>query len=246
MTPGPAPAVDVETAPGGGSVRAAGRPPGPTTGPGAGGAARGGAGPAKGIVRDSWSPYTGTPECDPEEISAVTRHPTPDPPRQCDRAPGASVQTSFPFVEGPFSPQHTASVWIGPRADDAEGGEGQTSHAFASQWAEGEIEGQTSHAITRAERRDPRTTPSRMGKTRRKCNESYLELEAFRNERGNCNVPKSRGQLGRWVHNQRQNRKNDNLSEECIHKLDGLGFNWGTTRGPQGPPRPWDERLEEL
>mmetsp|Transcript_38311 Transcript_38311/g.86207 ORF Transcript_38311/g.86207 Transcript_38311/m.86207 type:complete len:111 (-) Transcript_38311:121-453(-) len=88
-----------------------------------------------------------------------------------------------------------------------------------------------------------------MGKARRnpgneqQWNMMYLELEAYRDERGNCNVPKRHGQLGTWVHHQRQARKKGKLSDERIRKLDDLGFDWGTNLGPQ---RSWDERLEEL
>ncbi|EJK47752.1 hypothetical protein THAOC_33510 [Thalassiosira oceanica] len=70
----------------------------------------------------------------------------------------------------------------------------------------------------------------------------YRELEAFKAEHGHCNVPQRQGALGKWVHNQRTERKNDKLSEKRVQKLDGLGFVWK----PRSSPMTWDERLAEL
>ena len=73
--------------------------------------------------------------------------------------------------------------------------------------------------------------------------ERFDELEDFKAEHGHCKVPRSRGPLGRWVQTQRHVYKKGKLSEELIRKLDGLNFNWETTRGT---PITWDERFNEL
>ena len=70
----------------------------------------------------------------------------------------------------------------------------------------------------------------------------YRQLEDFKAEHGHCNVPKSQELLGRWVEYQREAYRKSKLSEERARKLDDLGFEWST----RGPPRTWDERLEEL
>ncbi|EJK68864.1 hypothetical protein THAOC_09923, partial [Thalassiosira oceanica] len=77
--------------------------------------------------------------------------------------------------------------------------------------------------------------------------ERLEELREYKAAHGNCNVPKRKGfPLGGWVDKQRRQYRNDKLSGERVRKLNGLGFNWGTTQGPRGPLRPWDERLQEL
>jgi hypothetical protein len=64
-----------------------------------------------------------------------------------------------------------------------------------------------------------------------KCiNNSYKQSEQikiFMAENGNCNVPckyPKNPKLGRWVHTQRNQRKNGELSAERIEILDGIGF----------------------
>ena len=71
--------------------------------------------------------------------------------------------------------------------------------------------------------------------------EWFRELDAFKAKHGHCNVPQKQGPLGVWVHSQRP--KKGKLSEDRAQKLDDLGFNWGTRRGPRGT---WDERLGAL
>jgi hypothetical protein len=54
--------------------------------------------------------------------------------------------------------------------------------------------------------------------------------------------PKQSEVLGRWVSNQRQKKKNGNLSAERISTLEALsGWSWGEKQ-----KTPWDVRLEEL
>ena len=73
-------------------------------------------------------------------------------------------------------------------------------------------------------------------------NERYRELEAFKTKRGHCNVPQRQGPLGKWVKNQRTERKGDKLSAERIQRLDDIGFVWEL----RSSPLTWDERLDEL
>ena len=88
----------------------------------------------------------------------------------------------------------------------------------------------------------PRATPNQKdGKIRSAWNAMFRELDAFKAEHGHCNVPQSHGSLGGWVHSQRQRKLK--MSEDRLQKLVGLGFNWGTARGPRNT---WGERLEEL
>ena len=70
------------------------------------------------------------------------------------------------------------------------------------------------------------------------------ELERYKTEHGHCNVPDSQGPLGRWVTYQRKRRNEGKMPADQIQKLDGLGFDWGTTRAAITPT--WDERLVEL
>ena len=72
--------------------------------------------------------------------------------------------------------------------------------------------------------------PGPPGGTNSIWNERFDELAKYKAEHGHCNVPASRGSLGRWVHNQRSYVKKGELSKECVKGLDGLDFNWGTLR----------------
>jgi hypothetical protein len=60
----------------------------------------------------------------------------------------------------------------------------------------------------------------------------FGELEEYRIENGDCNVPQRyelNPQLGTWVANQRKRR--EKLAAERIAKLDRLGFQWSAARG---------------
>ena len=69
------------------------------------------------------------------------------------------------------------------------------------------------------------------------------ELEAFKKKHGHCNIPvrsKTHATLGRWVHNQRQQRKQGQLNEERIRRLDELGLTWSFVADG------WEKRFNEL
>ena len=70
------------------------------------------------------------------------------------------------------------------------------------------------------------------------------ELEEYRVQHGNCNVPTNGGSLGIWVNSQRQMFRKNRLSEDRITILTDMGFNWGTSRGEK--TRTWGERYSEL
>ena len=55
------------------------------------------------------------------------------------------------------------------------------------------------------------------------------ELEEYRVQHGNCNVPTNGGSLGIWVNSQRQMFRKNRLSEDRITILTDMGFNWGVS-----------------
>ena len=59
----------------------------------------------------------------------------------------------------------------------------------------------------------------------------FNELVQYKAKHGDCNVPRSRGQLGRWVHNQREKYKTGKLSQDRIDRLNGIGFDCTPPRG---------------
>ena len=54
----------------------------------------------------------------------------------------------------------------------------------------------------------------------------FNELVEYKANHGDCNVPARQGQLGRWVHNQRSNYKEGKLPQDCIDRLNDIGFDW--------------------
>ena len=71
----------------------------------------------------------------------------------------------------------------------------------------------------------------------------YLELIAYKELYGNCNVPngyKENLQLAMWVSNQRKNYNEGLLDDERIHLLGSLGFQWNPYA------EAWEERYLEL
>jgi len=60
------------------------------------------------------------------------------------------------------------------------------------------------------------------------------ELVQYKLNHGDCDVPRSWGQLGIWVNAQRNKYKKDNLSQDRIDRLNGIGFDWTP---PMGRPR---------
>ena len=81
--------------------------------------------------------------------------------------------------------------------------------------------------------------PRRMGSG--SWDERLDELKKYKAEHGNCTVPCKQGTLGKWANNQRWARSKGKLSEECVRKLDDLGFNWGSSHDET-----WDEHFDEL
>jgi Helicase associated domain len=71
----------------------------------------------------------------------------------------------------------------------------------------------------------------------------FIELEGYRDQHGDCNVPKVSGenpQLGAWVGGQRRAKKTGKLSSAHEQRLDKLGFDWDTKLTG------WDTRFEVL
>ena len=52
----------------------------------------------------------------------------------------------------------------------------------------------------------------------------FNELVQYKAKHGDCDVPWSQGQLGRWVHKQRTTHKKGKLSRDRIDRLTGIGF----------------------
>ena len=58
-------------------------------------------------------------------------------------------------------------------------------------------------------------------------NQMFHELSAFGNMHGHCRVPRTHGDLARWVEKQRHHRRSINrLSNERVAGLDSVGFVW--------------------
>ena len=60
----------------------------------------------------------------------------------------------------------------------------------------------------------------------------FQELKEYQEAHGNCNVSSRLGSLGKWVSTQRQkywllkDEKHSPLSDDCICKLESIGFQW--------------------
>ena len=54
----------------------------------------------------------------------------------------------------------------------------------------------------------------------------FKELVQYKARHGDCSVPQSHGQLGRWVDTQRRQYKKDKLSQNRVDRLDSIGFDW--------------------
>jgi hypothetical protein len=82
--------------------------------------------------------------------------------------------------------------------------------------------------------------PSLAAMPAQRWNENFEQVRRFREEHGRWPIQRRDGALGRWCNTQRQAKKGDNhhvISPAQIAKLDGIGFEWGTTRTPE---QRWD------
>jgi len=80
-------------------------------------------------------------------------------------------------------------------------------------------------------------------------------LRKYKDEHGDCNVPLKyppNPKLSFWVRTQREQyrllkekKRNSNMTEERIQKLEGLGFVWAL-KAQRGPNAKWDDRLQEV
>ena len=74
----------------------------------------------------------------------------------------------------------------------------------------------------------------------------FDELQRYKQAQGNCDVPwkwQDNPQLGRWVSQQRQDRKNGTLHPERQRWLDEIGFDW---RADSSKVEEWATRFEQL
>jgi hypothetical protein len=78
----------------------------------------------------------------------------------------------------------------------------------------------------------------------------YNELVRWKEEHGNCNVPQSDPNLGKWVKMQRdyynnttagKKQRKGSLTQDKIDKLEAIGFEWRLLKMVG-----WDKRFEEL
>ena len=68
----------------------------------------------------------------------------------------------------------------------------------------------------------------------KKCSDMFDELQEYKDEHGNTNVPRNHAQnnlkLGRWVDNQRTQYKKGKLDSERVTKLENLKFQWDLSK----------------
>lgn len=77
----------------------------------------------------------------------------------------------------------------------------------------------------------------------------FIELQEYKEQHGDCNVPQSDSGLGSWVGKQRESYRvgrTGRLSKERIRKLEGIGFVWTTERAPVYLSEVWKARFAEL
>ncbi|KAL9189803.1 hypothetical protein ACHAXT_009478 [Thalassiosira profunda] len=78
--------------------------------------------------------------------------------------------------------------------------------------------------------------------------ERLEQLRAYKEEHGDCNVPKRYALLGKWVQWQRYLYKKGKLADERKERLEEIGFNWvGDKKGGSQPNNEqWNERLKQV
>ena len=83
----------------------------------------------------------------------------------------------------------------------------------------------------------------------------YNELIQYQAKHGDCNVPRiypPNSKLGNWVHWQRRQykyleaKKKSSMTEERIHKLEQLGFQWSTQSKSKTKKTDWDTKFDLL
>ena len=80
--------------------------------------------------------------------------------------------------------------------------------------------------------------------------ERHAKLKKYKEKHGHYNVPHKHGLLGKWVVNQRKDYpmlkegKSSRMSDDRIHKLDSIRFQWSLRLG--GDTVQWDARFQEL
>lgn len=109
-------------------------------------------------------------------------------------------------------------------------------------------DGADQHAISRAFLADQEASGTVLTKRDQKWWTRFGELEEYKREHGDCNVPArytANPQLGRWVRDQRQNYKKNNLSSERVEALEMTGFEW-IRGGREVDDQNWWKRFGEL
>ena len=104
------------------------------------------------------------------------------------------------------------------------------------------------HAISRAFLAEQKASGRVMTKRDQNWWARFGELEEYRKEHGDCNVPykyKANPQLGRWVSKQRQMYQQKKLSSERVEALESIGFEWTRPLGKLDDKQ-WWKRLGEL
>jgi len=77
--------------------------------------------------------------------------------------------------------------------------------------------------------------------------ERVIELRAYKEKHGHCDVPRSHPTLGRWVNSQRtfyknwkNGEENPGIDQTRVDQLEKIGFTW------PNPRIKWEDRIEEL
>ena len=76
-----------------------------------------------------------------------------------------------------------------------------------------------------------------------KWNKRFIALQAYKRKKGNCDVPARyppNPQLASWVQTQRKLYKRGKLSDDCLGRLERLGFSWDRREDS------WEEHFKEL
>ena len=106
------------------------------------------------------------------------------------------------------------------------------------------------HAISRAFLAEQEASGRALKKYDQKWWAQFQELEEYKREIGDCNVPwryNANPQLGKWVSNQRQRYRQNKLNSERIEALESVGFEWVRPKGGGHPDDAnWWNRFEEL